>query len=53
MARPVESMAGASILPVPSFRPGYLPVWLDKSYVTQIAEQPLGLDDGRHVVLRQ
>ena len=30
--------------------PGYRPLWLDKSYATQIALQPLGPDESRQVV---
>jgi DNA-binding NtrC family response regulator/predicted ATPase len=46
----VEGLAGASILLLATFRPGYLPFWLDKSYATQIALQPLGLEDSLQVV---
>jgi predicted ATPase len=33
-----------------TFRPGYRPRWLDKSYATQIALHPLGPNDSRQVV---
>jgi predicted ATPase len=48
----VEGLAGAPILLVATFRPGYRPLWLDKSYATQLALHPLGLDDSRQVVHR-
>jgi hypothetical protein len=41
----VEGLAGASILVLVTFRPGYHPLWLDKSYATQFALQPLGLNE--------
>ena len=50
LASLVEGLAGASILLLATFRPGYLPFWLDKSYATQIALQPLGLDESLQVV---
>jgi predicted ATPase len=46
----VEGLAGAPIVVLATFRPGYLPFWLDKSYATQIALQPLGLEESRQVV---
>jgi predicted ATPase len=36
-AMPVESLAGAPILFLSTYRPGYRPPWLGKSYATQIA----------------
>ena len=48
----VEGLAGAAILMVATFRPGYRPRWLDRSYATQIALQPLGTDESRQVVRR-
>jgi predicted ATPase len=38
----VEGLAGASILVLATFRPGYRPLWMHKSYATQIALHPLG-----------
>ena len=38
----MEGLAGAAILVLATFRPGYRPRWLDKSYATQIALHPLG-----------
>jgi tetratricopeptide (TPR) repeat protein len=46
----VESVAGASMLILATCRPGYHPHWLDKSYASQVALQPLGSDDSRQVV---
>lgn len=37
----IERLAGTPLLLLVTFRPGYRPTWLDKSYVTQIALQPL------------
>ncbi|MBI3028002.1 MAG: sigma 54-interacting transcriptional regulator [Candidatus Rokubacteria bacterium] len=36
-----EFVAGAPILLVATYRPGYRPPWIEKSYATQIALQPL------------
>jgi len=46
----MDGLAGAAILVLATFRPGYRPRWLDKSYATQIALQPLGPDESRQVV---
>jgi DNA-binding winged helix-turn-helix (wHTH) protein/class 3 adenylate cyclase/tetratricopeptide (TPR) repeat protein len=46
----VERLAGAPLLLLVTFRPGYRPPWLDKSYATQMALQPLEPDDSRQVV---
>jgi len=37
----VEQMAGVPILLLVTFRPGYRPTWMDKSYATQLALPPL------------
>jgi len=37
----VESLAGAPILLLCTYRPGYRPTWLDKSFATQLAVRPL------------
>jgi tetratricopeptide (TPR) repeat protein len=50
LASLVDALAGAAILLLATFRPGYRPRWLDKSYATQIALQPLGLEESRQVV---
>jgi transcriptional regulator with AAA-type ATPase domain/tetratricopeptide (TPR) repeat protein len=46
----VDSLAGAPILLVLTYRPGYRPAWIEKSYATQIALQPLGGADGASIV---
>jgi DNA-binding winged helix-turn-helix (wHTH) protein len=47
----VERLAGAAILLLVSYRPGYRLPWLDKSYATQMALSPLTPPDSRRVVL--
>src|SRR5262249_58922795 len=37
LASLVESLPGASILLLTSYRPGYRPPWLEKSYATQVS----------------
>ena len=46
----VEALPAAAILMTASYRPGYRPPWLDKSYATQVALQPLAPDQARRVV---
>jgi class 3 adenylate cyclase len=41
----VESLAGASILLLATYRPGYRPAWIEKSYATQISLQSLAPHD--------
>jgi DNA-binding NtrC family response regulator/tetratricopeptide (TPR) repeat protein len=50
LASLVDGLAGAAILLLATCRSGYRAPWLDKSYATQIALQPLGPDDSRQVV---
>jgi len=50
LASLVDGLAGAAILVLATFHPGYRPRWLDKSYATQIALQPLGPDESQQVV---
>jgi len=50
LAALVERMAGAPILVLATYRPGYRPAWIDKSYVTQVALQPLTPQDSLRVV---
>ena len=45
-----ESLAGASILLVATYRPGYSPAWITKSYATQIALRPLSQSGGLAIV---
>ena len=46
----VERLAGAALLVLVTYRPGYQPPWLVHSYATQIALSPLRADDSRTVV---
>src|SRR5262249_30334803 len=46
----VERMAGAALLVLVTYRPGYRPPWVDKSYATQMALQPLTPPDSLRVV---
>jgi predicted ATPase/DNA-binding winged helix-turn-helix (wHTH) protein/class 3 adenylate cyclase len=46
----VESVAGAAILLLVTYRPGYRPSWLDKSYATQMALRNLAPQDSITVV---
>jgi class 3 adenylate cyclase/tetratricopeptide (TPR) repeat protein len=45
-----EALGGASLLLVTSYRPGYRPAWIDRSYATQISLAPLRRDDSLRVV---
>src|SRR5262245_6751593 len=46
----VESVAGAAILLLVTYRPGYRPPWLDKSYATQMVLRHLAPQDSMTVV---
>jgi tetratricopeptide (TPR) repeat protein len=46
----VEGLAGASILILGTYRPGYRPAWLGKSYATQLTVPPLSVQDSVQVV---
>ena len=46
----VDNVASAPILLLATYRPGYRPPWLDRSYATQIALSPLSPDDSLAVV---
>jgi class 3 adenylate cyclase len=46
----VERLAGAALLVLVTYRPGYQPPWLAQSYATQIALSPLRASDSRTVV---
>ena len=50
LAALVERMAGAPLLVLATYRPGYRPAWIDRSYVTQVALQPLTSKDSLQVV---
>ena len=45
LATLVERMAGRRAMLVATYRPGYRPPWLDRSYVTQIMLSPLDAGD--------
>ena len=42
LASLVERLAAARILLLTTYRPGYRPPWMDRSYATQLALRPLG-----------
>jgi class 3 adenylate cyclase/DNA-binding winged helix-turn-helix (wHTH) protein/predicted ATPase len=46
----VERMAGAALLVLVTYRPGYRPTWVDKSYATLVSLQPLTQPDSLRVV---
>lgn len=50
LAALVERLAGAPLLLVATARPGYRPPWVDRSYVTQIALQPLAIHHSRRLL---
>ena len=50
LASLVENLAGAAILLLTTYRPGYQPPWLGKSYVTQLALPRLTSRDSLAVV---
>ena len=50
LARLADSLSGAKLLLVTTYRPGYRPPWLDKSYATQLALPRLLPQDSRTVV---
>src|SRR5258707_6114707 len=45
-----ENPPNARVLLLASYRPGYRPPWIDKSYAGQIPLQPLSRDDSIHVI---
>ena len=50
LAALLEATAGASVLSLLTYRPGYRPPWMDKSYATQLALQPLSRGDSQRIV---
>jgi predicted ATPase len=46
----VERLAGARILLLLTYRPGYQPLWITKSYATQLSLAPLAPRESRRVV---
>ncbi len=45
-----ENIGEARILMLATYRPGYRPPWIDKSYAGQVPVQPLSREDSIHVV---
>ena len=50
LARLVDGIAGAPILVLATYRPGYRPPWLEKSYATQVTLQPLSSQESLHII---
>jgi class 3 adenylate cyclase/tetratricopeptide (TPR) repeat protein len=46
----VEHLVGASVLLLTTYRPGYRPPWIDKSYATQLSLSCLTSDDSLAVI---
>jgi tetratricopeptide (TPR) repeat protein len=46
----IESLTRARILLLATYRPGYRPTWIDRSYATQLSLRPLAADDSLAVV---
>ena len=46
----VEALPGAPILFLATYRPGYRPPWIDRSFASQIPLPPLSAEDGLTVV---
>ncbi|MBI3454406.1 MAG: sigma 54-interacting transcriptional regulator [Candidatus Rokubacteria bacterium] len=47
----MESTVGAPVLLLATYRPGFRPSWVDKSYATQVALQPLSYQASLSVLL--
>ena len=50
LATLVEGMAGTRCLVLTTYRPGYRPPWMEKSYVTQMVLHPLTAQDSRRML---
>jgi transcriptional regulator with AAA-type ATPase domain/tetratricopeptide (TPR) repeat protein len=50
LASLIEASAGAAVLSLLTYRPGYRPPWMDKSYATQLSLQPLSRGDSQRIV---
>jgi len=50
LASIVESLAGAPIMVVVTYREGHQPAWLRRSYVTQVGLAPLSSEDSRRAL---
>ena len=46
----VDGIVGAPILVLATYRPGYRPPWLEKSYATQVTLQPLSSQESLHII---
>jgi transcriptional regulator with AAA-type ATPase domain/tetratricopeptide (TPR) repeat protein len=46
----IDDLPGAPILFVATYRPGYRPPWIDKSFATQVALPPLAPDESRAIM---
>jgi predicted ATPase len=46
----IEGAAAARILVLATYRPGYRPPWIEKSYATQMVLQPLSSQDSRQML---
>src|SRR5262249_34091454 len=46
----VDALHSCAVMVVTTYRPGYRPDWLDRSYATQLAVQPLPRDGSRAIV---
>ncbi|MEM6457581.1 MAG: AAA family ATPase, partial [Acidobacteriota bacterium] len=49
LASLVEGMAGARLLLLATYRAGYRPSWLERSYATQLSVHPLSPEEGREM----
>ena len=49
-AQLMESIAGAPVLVLATYRPGHRPPWVERSYATQVALQPLPPEDSLSIV---
>src|SRR5262249_27063156 len=50
LASLMEGLPGAALLVLGTYRPGYRPTWLEKSYATQLTVPPLSAQDSVQVV---
>ena len=50
LARLVDDIVGAPILVLATYRPGYRPPWLEKSYATQVTLQPLSSQESLQII---
>jgi transcriptional regulator with AAA-type ATPase domain/tetratricopeptide (TPR) repeat protein len=56
LASLAENLPGASVMLVVTYRPGYLPSWIEKSYATQIGLHPLSSQESlslMHSIMRR